>query len=102
MKIIGANIRDIDWQILHMGLTTSSGSPQGVTYQYPGSLVGTDERVTLRLSLENEVITESVGVVETPSGVPFKPIISEQQIETIEDVLEFAATKGRPAQNMSP
>ncbi|TLX16028.1 hypothetical protein [Rhizobium sp. MHM7A] len=100
MKIIGANIRDIDWQILQMGLTTSFGSPQGVTYQYPGSLVGTDERVTLRLSLENELIIKAVGVVETPTGIPFQPTISEEAIEAIEDVLEFAATKGRPSQNM--
>lgn len=85
-----------------MGLTTSFGSPQGVTYQYPGSMVGTDERVTLRLSLEGELITKSVGVVETPTGIPFQPILSEEPIETIEDVLEFAATKGRPVQEMKP
>lgn len=102
MRLTGAKIRDIDPMIMEMGLLTSSGSPQHMVYQYPGSLVGTDERVTLRLHLEREVITRSYGVVETPTGIPFEPIVHETEIEALEDVLEFAATKGRPAQKMVP
>ena len=102
MRLIGANIRDVDPMIVEMGLWTSSGSPQHMVYQYPGSLVGTDERVTLRLHLDREIVTRSYGVVETRTENPFQPIISETEIETLEDALEFATTKGRPVQGMVP
>lgn len=89
MNLVGSKITDVHSKILTMGLHAISGSPQHVRYQYPASMTGLEERVTLTVQLDNEVITNVFGTVETPTEDPWKPVVNRREIVTLLDILEF-------------
>lgn len=93
MNLVGTKITDVHSKILRMGLYLLSASQTHAGYQYPGDLVGTEDRVTLSLDIDNQVVAKAVSYVETPTGEPWKSIVSEQEIATLDDVLEFARTR---------
>jgi hypothetical protein len=93
MNLVGTKITDVHSKILRMGLYLQSASPKYAGYQYPGDLVGTEDRVTLSLHLDNQIVTKAVSSVETSTLEPWKSIVSEQEIATLDDVLEFARSR---------
>ncbi|TLX16046.1 hypothetical protein [Rhizobium sp. MHM7A] len=86
MNLVGSKITDVHSKILTMGLHAISGSPQHVGYQYPAAMTGTEERVTLTVQLDNEVITRAFGTVETPTDDPWKPVVNRREIVTLLDI----------------